>query len=378
MLLLDFLYPRFKRVTSTSSYLAEVDGLRFFAITMVLLFHIYGYFHDRFNPVIIAHGETFSLLNKIFINGDRGVQLFFVLSGFILCLPFARAFKENVARPDIKKYYWRRLTRLEPPYIIAMLLFFLGSVLMYPSNWKLWLSSLVASLVYMHGFIFNEASFINVVAWSLEVEVQFYLIAPLLFQVFRLAPFWRRLLLIVSSVVALWLTHFWFPGFITLVHQLPYFLVGMLLSDWYVHDQYAEFFHGKWTSILAALLFPLILYVPWKADFYALLLFPFSVFLFYYCVLKNDMVKKCFSMGWIPIIGGMCYSIYLMHYPVISLVGRFSVRLEMSDLYLVNLLVQFSILIVAIFIASAFFYVWIERPFMTVGLKKSVTKLGAR
>ena len=57
--------------------------------------------------------------------GFRGVELFFVISGFILGLPFAAHYLKGAAPVSLRKYYLRRLTRLEPPYIVALLVLFI-------------------------------------------------------------------------------------------------------------------------------------------------------------------------------------------------------------------------------------------------------------
>ena len=65
------------------------------------------------------------------MEGGYGVSIFFMISGFILSLPFAKAhFNKNPGKKNIslKRYYLRRLIRLEPPYIIALIIFFIGNV----------------------------------------------------------------------------------------------------------------------------------------------------------------------------------------------------------------------------------------------------------
>jgi len=83
----------------------------------------------------------------------------------------------------------RRLTRLEPPYILAMLfrIALLLTVMHKPLGMVL--SHGAASLVYMHSLVFGDMSTVNPPAWSLEVEIQFYIMAPLLaLTFFKLRP----------------------------------------------------------------------------------------------------------------------------------------------------------------------------------------------
>src|ERR1017187_3688169 len=79
---------RLRRITTASHrYMAEVDGLRFIAIFSVLLFHVY--YSATHVPGIVLAASPFNFLFWPVTNGHRGVELFFVISGFILGLPFA-------------------------------------------------------------------------------------------------------------------------------------------------------------------------------------------------------------------------------------------------------------------------------------------------
>jgi len=116
-----------------------------------------------------------------------------------------------------------------------------------------------------------------------------------------------------------------------------------------------------------------ILYLPIKEHgapvrpdilFVSRVLFPFAIALFYYAVLKNNAIKKVFSVGAIPVIGGMCYSVYLVHYTIISIFGRYTIGLQIGDSYLTNMLFQLGLLLIPVLLLSAVFYYFIERPFM--------------
>src|SRR5215207_5274847 len=119
-------FNRFKRVTYSTSYLPEIDGLRFLAIfSVVVIMHITGYMNVKFyNDQLIAEGYW----QRMVLGGGGGVSLFFIISGFILSLPFAK-WRLTGGRPVLlQNYYLRRLTRLEPPYVIALVIFFIAQV----------------------------------------------------------------------------------------------------------------------------------------------------------------------------------------------------------------------------------------------------------
>jgi peptidoglycan/LPS O-acetylase OafA/YrhL len=358
------LYNRFRRITSNHMYFPEIDGIRFLAIVLVVLFHAHGYFVEKSGIAAPVDSMFYAGFAKVIGQGNRGVQLFFVLSGFILCLPFAHYYINNGKKVSLKRYYLRRVTRLEPPYFIAMIGLFCAMVAMHAYPVSFLVKSLLASLTYTHNIILQHTPYLTVVAWSLEIEIQFYLLAPILFRVLALSKGARRSVLCTAIVVLAGL-HQVFPLHInTIYNHLHYFLAGILLADFYVSGDFTQAADSLMVKLLALLLFLAVLLLPFKEEFGISLIYPFIVFAFYLTILRNNGVKKVFSFGYLPIIGGMCYSIYLLHYPLISMVGRFTMRFKAGDAFLPNMLLQLAAISVIVLAVSSLFYIFIERPFM--------------
>ena len=112
---------RLRRITSGATWIPEIDGLRFVAIFAVMLYHISGQTYSKSDIAWNIQDWDRPLL-RMLGNGSRGVQLFFVISGFILGRPFARQYLLGEKRVKLSSYYLRRLTRLEPPYLLNLLL----------------------------------------------------------------------------------------------------------------------------------------------------------------------------------------------------------------------------------------------------------------
>ena len=90
-----------------------------------------------------------------------GVELFFVISGFILGRPFARHALLGEKRVPLAGYYLRRLTRLEPPYILNLLICSVA-ILLYMHVPVLELAKrFLASALYLHELIYHQVSIIN-------------------------------------------------------------------------------------------------------------------------------------------------------------------------------------------------------------------------
>jgi len=240
----------------------------------------------------------------------------------------------------------------------------------------------LASLGYAHDLIYHQTPMLTVVAWSLEIEIQFYLLAPLLFSLLALPRFTRRAILIAATIGVIIAQWIYPPPFLSIYGFAQYFFVGILLADLYISDAAATLVNKKWVGPFATLCLVAIIYLPIKDEhvfattqFVARLCFPFLLMLFYFTVLKNTALKRVFSYKFVPIIGGMCYSIYLLHYTIVSMLGRFTLRLHITDYYLPNLFLQLLLLGIPVILISSIFYFYIERPFMS---RKWVDKLSRK
>jgi peptidoglycan/LPS O-acetylase OafA/YrhL len=288
-----------------------------------------------------------------------------------LCLPFAHHYINNGKKVSLKKYYVRRLTRIEPPYIIALTGIFIVELLVPMYSPGVLVPHWLASLAYVHNILYHHASILTVVAWSLEVEIQFYLLAPVLFSVLLLPHISRRVILVAATIATVYFQHLHPMHFYSILKFAQYFFIGILLADFYVSNTAADLVNSKWMLFPAVICLVALLYIPLTRFRYpdrllwAQLTFPFLVGLFFYTVLKNDSLKKAFSYKFIPIIGGMCYSIYLLHYTIISIFGRVSLGFHITAYYLPNLLLQIVILSIPVLLLSGMYYYYIERPFMS-------------
>jgi len=346
-------YSRFRRLTSSNLFIPEIDGLRFLAIALVVYQHIaiFVIVKSPF-PGIAMPGEY----------GIKGVTLFFAISGFILGMPFAKHFLTQAPKVDLKKFYLKRLTRLEPPYIIVTLLCFVLLILKGKYGFSEIIAPLGTSLLYLHN-IFPLGPYINGVAWSLEIEVQFYLLVPFLASIFMINTYARRIFL-ASAIVALPFLNHYFPlPFMSLYSFLQYFLTGFLLADFYVSDfkinlnRYIGFLLG-----LASLLF--IVYGKTAGSISGEIIYLALILFFYHQVFHNQWWKKVFSLKILTSIGGMCYTIYLIHVIIMSGVGNLSIHWKPFSGYYPTLFLQMLIIIPLQLAASAVFFLLIEKPCM--------------
>ena len=356
------------RITSSGNFIPEIDGLRFIAIISVVLFHLFGFISEKDNHTYISQID-FSFVTKILKHGDLGVPLFFVLSGFILGLPFAKHHIKDGKKVNLKSYFYRRITRLEPPYIIIMSILFIAVVYTNKMQITEGINSLLASLVYSHNIIFNDNSFINVVAWSLEIEIQFYILVPILSLLFSVKnKNKRRIGILTSIVIANLVSYYTNLKFVFISDYLHYFLIGFLLVDYFLEDN-----TEKQNTILRSSISVLSLLALFYFDesyftfengklIWELLLLSL-IFISYYNIIIYKSLAF-FSSKIITNIGGMCYSIYLLHFAIISFVGNPLLQIRFSENEIINTSIYSIILLVTILIISTIFYLIIERPCM--------------
>lgn len=157
-----------------ASRFEAIDALRGVAALMVLAFHLF-----RSSPMAaelagIAPGEAATLLDA----SRNGVAVFFVISGFVI----AWTTRELGSRfADAGNYSWRRQLRLDPPYYVMI------AVVVLAATAERWVPGLqyrtitvrqvLANLFYIQGFTGQEP--LLAVAWTLCLEVQFYLVVVL-------------------------------------------------------------------------------------------------------------------------------------------------------------------------------------------------------
>jgi len=361
-----WLLSHLSRETSSGRFIPEMDGLRFVAIGMVFLFHLNGFLTAKSAAHYPAPPSGWLVQSALV--GFRGVELFFVISGFILGLPFAAHYLKGRPRVPLSKYYLRRLSRLEPPYFSAVIALFLLALWVKGESAVLLLPHLAASLSYLHNVIYAAPSSVIGVAWSLEIEVQFYLLVPLLTLLFAVRNTWVRrgamlgLIGVALALQSLFL-HASPRAALSILGYVQFFLVGFLLVD---------IFLASWNeSPRRDIYWDIAALAGWPALFVALQYrqlthwaFPLLVLLLYVAAFRGRLMNWFLSNPWITAIGGMCYSIYLLHYEVISAVGRFTRRVSEGLPYWMHLSIQIVLVGAGVLVVCGLYFVLLEKPCM--------------
>ena len=309
----------------------NLDELRGIAALSVCLFHCC--FAASFLP-------QDSLISAIAQFGDKGVQVFFILSGLVIPWSISsRSFDLNL----VKEFLVRRFIRIQVPYAIALALTLICYILYIDPTLRISVRSILINFFYLIPYS-SDIWIVNV-AWTLGVEVQFYLLVAICFPLFASNKSTIRRLSLLSLVcmglipspasVNPW---YFFPTW------APFFGVGtlsfMLLSKKISGKEYfisflfiACFLYFKYTNLLTLLCFLTIMFL-----------------------LFSQSIKLPFILTY---LGKISYSLYLIHLPIILILGQILDEFNFSKNY-----PSFSIIILMLsaILSSIPFYFLFEKP----------------
>ncbi|MFM9909911.1 MAG: acyltransferase family protein [Chitinophagaceae bacterium] len=363
----------FERKTK-GKIVGELEGLRFLAIVPVVIQHFVERWHRNIDQSTLSDFQN--LLVNYLLGGSSGVYLFYIVSGFILTLPFASRIVDNKPAPlgNIKQYFIRRLTRLEPPYIAVMFFMALAAFLFHKMETGQILAYFFTGITYTTNLVFHNFNELNPVIWSLEVEIQFYILAPFLaWGIFRIKNYSTRNIILVSSIVlAIILQDITDitngENFLryTILGQVQYFLVGILMVNLYLNKKLVP--RGKdqqfWNYAATAAVFVMIGYY-WVYGLLKSLTFTLVLAILFIGAFRSGWFNKFLNKPWIMAIGGMCYSIYLLHLGIAQAVMEFmtymKTKINNDYLWFTSYALLFSLILI---IVVPIFYLMIEKPCM--------------
>ena len=343
----------------------SLNGWRAVAIIIVLLAH------ERF--AADYSNIKFHWFSDKLIYGILGVQIFFVLSGFLITVLLI---KEQIKhkRINIGSFFIRRIIRIFPVlylYLITVLL--LNNLL----DLQLPINSLIGPLLYIHNFHFSPDNWIIGHTWSLSVEEQFYLIWPFLFQRQNKSVFIILLLLILIPIINIIVykypqyQNFLFAPFLQPASSI---FCGALMAITIVKTHtlfdFRKLFHPV-GLVLAILLMDMVYFFSQRAMLGKLLL-PFGdtivnvcicYAILYSLIIRNGYFYKLLNFKWMFFLGTISYSIYIWQQLFIIPKGTFP-KIEIYSYYPINIVFAIGIAILS--------YYGFEKPFLNLKKKFNV------
>jgi peptidoglycan/LPS O-acetylase OafA/YrhL len=362
-------------------HISALDGVRAIAVGLVMLFH-FGY---------LAIGWV-------------GVQVFFVLSGYLITSILLQT-KNKPFTDYIVAFYWNRALRILPLLfafisISAVAYAFFGVPGTFKADWP-WLITFSANFARMRP---EDLGFPFVHIWSLAVEQQFYLVWPLV--VFFVPPkrfkFVVLAILVVTPLVRLalfeLLTHRGFDEqfagkavYVLPIAQFDAFAAGAAIPLWSL-DRLAH--SGRWflsiTAVTAAAGFTILVseYFGGRGAFvasfgYAMYLLPGREYVWGYSLLNvvfvlglicalqaiwPTRVLQAKSLVW---MGKISYGIYVYHLPLLILGGFIFTKMGM-DIHGPLRFVYFVTWVLTVAVVSDQSFRWLETPFLKLKKRTKV------
>ena len=340
----------------------ELDGLRGAAALSVFFSHFIAFFPDS-NFINYIQSSGF----RILWDGSAAVNLFFILSGFVLTLSLL---KKKISFPI---YFIKRIFRIYPAYYLSIIIgvFFIflsrygntqGLSLWAQSFWKghLSLKTLFYHIVLVKNF---DSHSINPVIWSLAIEMKMCLFIP--FITFILTKYKLR----ITHVFILFFS-FFLSFYVPFFQFLPEFIAGAIIACNY------NFLYGlilKLNKMKLIILFicMVLLYgnrflfaqLVSKSEFFCVHLSGLGSVFLLLIVSRINFFKKILSSKFGLFLGETSYSFYLLHLPFLLIISSFVTPLTNS------ILISGLLTLFVVYLISFFIYKKVELKFIKFGNK---------
>ena len=304
-MLLDWLRQSFEISHTSHQSIKSMEGIRGFAVFLVFLVH----FTTLVYPWL-AHGTlTYTISESVRSVGNIGVDLFFVLSGFLIYGMIMR--KET----PFLIYLQRRLQRIYPTFIVVFVIYLLLSFA-FPHQSKIpgdmWSGFIyiVENFLLLPG-LFNIEPIITV-AWSLSYEFLYYLIMPMVVFFLRLKewkPLYRVVLFVMLTVVM-----FWFFSQYGGPLRLTIFIAGILLFEAMQRKNKLKLPPVGLVAVMLAIFSVVGLKALGLVGWWNTVLIYILFFIFCFeCFSSSGLTRWLFSGTYLRWLGNMSYSYYLIH-----------------------------------------------------------------
>jgi peptidoglycan/LPS O-acetylase OafA/YrhL len=381
--------------------IAGIEGMRGIAVGWVVLFHWLVLREGKHADALIDLAKSSVATELVMRSGYLGVDLFFLITGFLLVLPWLKHAADGRRAPSAREFYRRRVLRIVPAYYVQLAFLFLV-VLPLVQGFAYWrkdayvlAGNLLAHLGFLHYLTpLTSASLnLNGALWTLTLEAQYYLLLPLLAPLFARRPWatagamaavallWHErsahgMQGLVDAYV--WLGRMWsltessgrhflatqFPGY------LAHFAAGMLAGRaWLVLRDTPAPRARAWISSLVVVVAPVMLGASLHHGSRVLgeftwLLTPLLMGLALWASVSWRLGWALRALGVAPLafLGRISYSLYLYHLPMLIL----------FNLYLPDAppLLAFPLYLALLLPLAWASYRYVELPFMN--LRKGV------
>lgn len=360
-------------IIETKKHIARIDILRGIAIICVFVYHSQLYLFPGFETAEPTSAKII-LLNLVpMASGWTGVQLFLIISGFLIHLGFLSR-KQPL---NIVTFYSKRFWRIYPPYLLALIVFCVtGAGIYYYLNDYYGIRHLLTHLLLVHNLSDTYIFSINPSFWSLALEMQLYLIYPMfLFMRKKLGVEKTVLIIFLLVPINSFLSRIVYPDFkyIALISVVGYWwfnwCAGALLAECYLNNKRL---FGRYNLLIALMGFMAISLSQYfiSAELAGqVAVFAWVAFFEWMLYTRINIDNRLYKI--IAIVGVVSYSIYLIHQPFLL------VMLSWFDVLGHHFFwapLKTILIFILVFIVAYFTYKYIEQPSIKLGYRLRKTK----
>ena len=302
------------------NYKKEIDGLRAIAVLSVIIYHL----------------DIFIFGHKVFRGGFLGVDIFFVISGYLITSIIIKDQSNN--NFSIFNFYFRRAKRILPAYFFMTLITLIFSIfIVSQSDLKEIIYSMFSSTFFVSNFFFYFSSLeyggLNGLlkpylhTWTLSVEQQFYLFFPIIFIFFN--PKKRNIFIYLIFFISFCFSNLAFKYYPNLNFYLIFSRAWELFFGYIIYtnqNNIEKFFYKKKSKEVVSIIsffliiFSLIIFYDEKLHpsiFTLLIIIPTGILIIF--ARENKIIQFLLSNKLAISIGIISYSLYLWHYPILAL-----------------------------------------------------------
>lgn len=326
----------------------DIQGLRALAVIFVVVFHV----QHRWLP-----------------GGFIGVDMFFVISGYLISKGLIKQVDNQLF--SYPEFILGRVKRIVPAYFVMLLLCtFLAIIVLIPSDAEAFLYQMRRSMIFTSNQVFATAtnyfgakSYENSLlhTWSLSIEMQFYLLLPLIIMFLPKSVY--KWILGIGALVILVYTQYQIgvlnnktEMYFSVLARSAEFIIGIAIN--FVPS--SKLFSQKYKLLLGILALLALsisgIIINEQSDFPGLLAVPACFATALLIWLEDTKINDVLGSKPSAFIGKISYSLYLWHWPILAFYRYYQNRYDLT-------IIEVVVLLFVIIILSIISYFWIEEPF---------------